>query len=164
MQAVIAIENARLLNELRQRTTDLTQRTADLTESLEQQTATSEVLKVISSSPGELQPVFQAMLENAVRLCDAKFGSIYRWTDGALRHRGDIQFADVYAEARRRLGIIVPARRPYGSLIDRQRISFTLPISLLSRVISMNVDPQIALAVEQAGVRTALLVPMLQGK
>ena len=77
-QAVIAIENARLLNELRQRTTDLTQRTADLTESLEQQTATSEVLQVISSSPGDLEPVFQAMLENAVRICDAKFGMLYR--------------------------------------------------------------------------------------
>jgi GAF domain-containing protein len=84
-QAVVAIENARLLNELRQRTTDLTERTADLTEALEQQTATSEVLQVISSSPGELEPVFSTMLENAVRICDAKFGNIYRW-DGQLFH------------------------------------------------------------------------------
>jgi GAF domain-containing protein len=85
-QAVIAIENARLFNELRQRTddlsqrtTDLTERTTDLTEALEQQTATSEVLQVVSSSPGDLEPVFEAMLEKAVRICDAKFGNIYRW-------------------------------------------------------------------------------------
>ena len=66
-QAVIAVENARLLNELRQRTADLTQRTADLTEALEQQTATSEVLQVISSSPGDVQPVFETMLGKAVQ-------------------------------------------------------------------------------------------------
>jgi GAF domain-containing protein len=69
-QAVIAIENTRLLNELRQRTDDLS-------ESLEQQTATSEVLRVISSSPGELDPVFRAVLENASRICGAKFGILY---------------------------------------------------------------------------------------
>jgi GAF domain-containing protein len=77
-QAVIAIENARLLNELRQRTTDLT-------DSLEQQTATSEVLNVISSSPGELEPVFQTILEKAVRICDANFGNLFQF-DGEKLH------------------------------------------------------------------------------
>ena len=75
-QAVIAIENTRLLNELRQRTDDLS-------EALEQQTATSEVLKVISSSPGELEPVFNAMLANATRICGAGFGTMFRF-DGKL--------------------------------------------------------------------------------
>src|SRR5262249_3389402 len=84
-QAVIAIENARLLNELRQRTDELSQRTDDLSEALEQQTATSEVLKVISSSPGELEPVFQAMLENAVRICNAKFGVLYLYGGGKFQ-------------------------------------------------------------------------------
>ena len=68
-QAIIAIENTRLFNELRQRT-------ADLSESLQQQTATTDVLKVISSSPGELEPVFQAMPANAIRICEAKFGTL----------------------------------------------------------------------------------------
>jgi GAF domain-containing protein len=81
-QAVIAIENTRLLKELRQRTDDLT-------EALEQQTATSEVLSVISSSPGELKPVFEAMLSNAIRICDADIGLMWRF-DGKFFHAAAI--------------------------------------------------------------------------
>src|SRR5262249_31995255 len=77
-QAVIAIENTRLLNELRQRTTDLS-------ETLEQQTATSEVLKVISTSPTDANPVFEAILESACRLCDSQLAAIFRF-DGTLLH------------------------------------------------------------------------------
>src|SRR5215831_13218531 len=83
-QAVIAIENARLLNELR--------------ESLQQQTATSEVLKVISSSPGELQPVFQAMLANAVRICAANFGIMFEYADGAFRALSWLGISPEFAE------------------------------------------------------------------
>src|SRR5262249_14739275 len=107
-QAVIAIENARLLNELRQRTTDLTKRTADLTEALEQQTATSEVLQVISSSPGDLQSVFEAMLENAVRICEAKFGNVYRWDGEHVHLLAALKTPPALAEARMSL----PTRPP----------------------------------------------------
>src|SRR5262245_37193681 len=90
-QAVIAIENVRLFNELHQRTDDLS-------ESLEQQTATSEVLQVISSSPGELEPVFQAMLSNAVRVCEAKFGVLFRYSDNAFHAAATLDVPPGYAE------------------------------------------------------------------
>src|SRR6476661_4339397 len=102
-QAVIAIENTRLLSELRQRT-------ADLSESLEQQTATSEVLRVISRSPGELEPVFQAMLENAVRICEAKFGILYLWEGEGQYHVAALHGAPPrLAEERRRGTVIRPS-------------------------------------------------------
>ena len=94
-QAVIAIENARLLNDLRQRT-------SDLTESLEQQTATSEVLQVINSTPGDPQPVFEAMLEKAVRICEAKFGNIHRWDGNALHLMATHNTPSAFAEHRGR--------------------------------------------------------------
>src|SRR6266511_4306998 len=90
-QAVIAIENTRLLKELRQRTDDLS-------EALEQQTATSEVLGIISSSPGELEPVFQAMLENATRICEAKIGILFRYENGAYTAIATLGVTPAYAE------------------------------------------------------------------
>ena len=108
-QAVIAIENTRLLNELRQRTDDLS-------ESLEQQTATSEVLKVISSSPGELEPVFETMLANAVRICGANFGIMYRYDGDAFRNVAMHNVPPAFAEMRRSNPVIRPSP---GTGLDR---------------------------------------------
>src|SRR5262249_19582749 len=87
-QAVIAIENARLLNELR--------------ESLQQQTATADVLRVISSSPGELEPVFGAMLENATLLCEANFGILNFYENGSFRTGAMHNVPPAFAELRQR--------------------------------------------------------------
>ncbi len=108
-QAVIAIENARLLKELHQRTDDLS-------ESLEQQTATSEVLKVISSSPGELDPVFQAMLANATRICEANFGMMYRYDDGAFHPAALLNVPAALAKYVQDRGSFLP---PPGTPLDR---------------------------------------------
>ena len=100
-QAVIAIENTRLLNELRQRTDNLT-------EALEQQTAASEVLQVISSSTGALERVFNAMLENATRICAAKFGALFQFEGDALRAVALHGAPPSYAEERRRNPVVRP--------------------------------------------------------
>ena len=125
-QAVIAIENARLLNELRQRTTDLTERTADLTEALEQQTATSEVLQVISSSPGDLEPAFQAMLENATRICEAKFGVVFSFDGNEFHFEAQVGTPPELAEYNRARPMPQPLP---GSHLDRlrqtKRVSYT---------------------------------------
>jgi signal transduction histidine kinase len=146
-QAVIAIENTRLLNELRQ--------------SLEQQTATADVLRVISSSPGELELVFQAMLENAVRICDAKFGNIYRWHDDVLHLVAGHNTPPAFAEARRR----APLRRAQNPLVDRM-VATKAPIHVTDAAelpgYSDRSDLGAVAAVDLAGVRTVLAVPMLK--
>jgi GAF domain-containing protein len=159
-QAVIAIENARLLSELRQRTTDLTERTGDLTEALEQQTATSEVLQVISSSPGDLEPVFAAMLEKAVRICDAKFGTLYLYDEGGLRliaaHDVPAAFEEVRAGAP-----IPPA--PGGLFDDVIKTGTTvhLPDMAATKPYAER-HPRVVEAVELGGIRTVVAVPMLK--
>ena len=153
-QAVIAIENARLLNELRRRTTDLS-------ESLEQQTAASEVLRVISSSQGELEPVFQATLEKAVRICEAKFGNIYRWDGEALRLVASHNTPSTLIEQRRRAPFLPNRKTPFGRVILERNTVHVVDAAAEEAYIERS--PSIVAAVELGGIRTYLAVPMLKG-
>jgi signal transduction histidine kinase len=118
-QAVIAIENTRLLNELRQRTDDLS-------EALEQQTATSEILQVISSSPGELEPVFVAMLNNAVRICEATFGVLFRYDGGTFDPAAWRGVPPAYEEHLQRRGSFRPDEgAPLHRLLKTQEVVHT---------------------------------------
>jgi signal transduction histidine kinase len=159
-QAVIAIENARLLNELRQRTTDLTERTADLTEALEQQTATSEVLQVISSSAGDLQPVFAAMLEKAVRICDAGFGNIYRWDGQELHLVATHNTPPAFAEIRAHVPYRPRPEVPIGRMVATKSVVHVTDLKEEKAYFELSIPATVA-AVELGGIRTFLAVPML---
>jgi GAF domain-containing protein len=153
-QAVIAIENARLLNELRQRTTDLT-------ESLEQQTATSEVLKVISSSPGELEPVFQAMLENAVRICNAKFGVLYLYGGGKFRSAALANPSPEFEAFLKERGEFVAApRTALGRIVEtRQTVHI---VDAKTEPAYVDGEPIFVAAVNLGAYRTLVSVPMFK--
>src|SRR5262249_23670707 len=146
-QAVIAIENVRLFDEVQART-------RELSESLEQQTATSEVLKVISSSPGELEPVFNAMLENPTRICVAKFGTLYRYDGGAFHpvtfHKVPSSLADFL---RQRGSFVPPAGTPLDSLLRTRNVI---------HVIDDGAEPVLGAAATHGGARVRLAVPMLK--
>jgi two-component system NtrC family sensor kinase len=147
-QAVIAIENTRLLSELR--------------ESLEQQTATSEVLSVISSSPGELEPVFQAMLENATRICEAKVGNLFLQEGNNFRAVAVHGESD-YAEGFRRDPLALTSENP-GSPLDRiAKTKQVIHIADLRDDQSYrDGNPRIVSLVETAGARTHIVIPMLK--
>ena len=159
-QAVIAIENARLLNELRQRTDELSQRTDDLSEALEQQTATSEVLRVISSSPGELEPVFQTMLENATHICEAKFGMLFRLEDGAMRPVASLglpePLMEFFKHGPHRPSEHAPIMRVARTKQAVHVLDFTKERAYLEG------SPVAVAGVELGGIRTNLLVPLLK--
>jgi signal transduction histidine kinase len=146
-QAVIAIENTRLLSELRQRTDDLS-------EALEQQTATSEVLKVISSSPGELEPVFDAMLEHATRICEAKFGVLHRYENGAFHPAAWVGVPQALAEFYRQRGSFQPpAGSPLDRLLQAGRVIYTTDESA---------EPNPGAPARLGGARSLVAVPMLK--
>ena len=129
-----------------------------LPSSLEQQTATAEVLQVISSSPGDLQPVFEAMLEKAVRICDAKFGNIYRWDGDALYLLAAHNTPLAYAEARWRSAVRPNPNNIFGRMVATKTVVHVPDAAELRE----QGNPEYVAAVELGGVRTCLAVPMLK--
>ena len=130
-------------------------------DALEQLSATSDVLKVISSSPGDLQAVFGAILANAVRLCEAKFGTLYRYEADGLHLAAAHDVPPAFAELRRRGPIRPGPKTMLGRIVMTKRVihvpDLTAEQSYLER------DPHSVTSVELAGVRTGVTVPMLKG-
>jgi signal transduction histidine kinase len=152
-QAVIAIENTRLLKELRKRTDDLS-------ESLEQQTATSEVLEVISASTGELEPVFKSMLDNATRICGANFGTMSLYENGAFRPVAFYNVPQAYAKKYADTLIRPHPQGPLGTVARTHEVVHVEDTKSLPVYIEGN--PAIVAISDLAGARTIVIVPMLR--
>ena len=129
-------------------------------EALEQQTATSEVLRVISASLGELGPVFQAMLERAVRICGAKFGNIYRWDGEALHVLASHNTPPAFAEAVRRSPYRPYPHSPIGRMVADGTVVHINDV-MEEEVYLAQRDPMAMSAVALGGIRTLLGVPLL---
>ena len=152
-QAVIAIENVRLFQEVQKRT-------HELSESLEQQTATSEVLRVISSSPGELEPVFQALLANAVRLCDAKFGTLNLYDGESFRAGALHNVPPAYADIRRGVLIRPDPRSSLGRVARTRQADHINDLRMTEPYLEGN--PAVRSLADLGGARTLVTVPMLK--
>jgi signal transduction histidine kinase/CheY-like chemotaxis protein len=152
-QAVIAIENVRLFDEVHART-------HDLAEALDQQTATSEVLRVISSSPGDLQPVFQAILANATRLCGAKFGTLYLCDGDAFRAAAFHNAPVAFIEARKNKLLRPGSGTTLGDAARTKRVAQVL--DSMNREPYRQRDPFVVAGAELGGYRTIVSVPMLK--
>jgi two-component system, NtrC family, sensor kinase len=154
-QAVIAIENVRLFDEVQART-------RELSESLEQQTATSEVLQVISSSPGELEPVFQTMLANATKLCEATFGNLTLWEGDGFRAVA-VHGETAFTERRRqqpKINIVGYPTLPLARLAASKSVVHVADFR--AEQVYFERHPQTVELVEVGGARTLLCVPMLK--
>jgi signal transduction histidine kinase len=152
-QAVIAIENARLFEQVQART-------RELTESLEQQTATSDVLGVISSSQGALQPVFETMLSNAVRICEAKFGNLLLYEGDVFRFVAMSGAPPAFAELRWPSPVIRPSNGPLARIVVTKQVQHVADITTEQSYLDRN--PTVVELVGAAGARTLLGVPMLK--
>jgi len=145
-QAAIAIENTRLLTELR--------------ELLQQQTATADVLSIISSSPGELEPVFRVMLQNAVRVCEAKFGNLFLYEGDVFRIVALHGAPPAYAEARRRDPLVrPPPDSALGRVASTKQVAHIADIKTTRSYIE---HERFVRGVELAGYQTVVAVPMLK--
>jgi signal transduction histidine kinase len=131
-----------------------------LAEALERQAATSEVLRLISSSPGELQPVFDAILSNATRICEAKFGDLYLRDGDAFRMAATHDSPSAYAAARRRSPLRPPPDAPLGLVAVTKQVAHIADITTIPSYVEG--DPFVVAGVELAGYRTVLAVPMLK--
>jgi two-component system, NtrC family, sensor kinase len=152
-QAVIAIGNVRLFDEVQART-------RDLAESLQQQTATSEVLQIISSSPGELEPVFQAMLENATRVCGAKFGIMNLYDGDSFESVALFNVPPAYAELRKNTRFRANPLGSLGTVIRTKQVAHTRDYR--KNPAYRDSDPLVRELVEIAGARSWVVVPMLK--
>ena len=136
--------------------------TRELNEAREQQTATSEVLHVISSSPGDLEPVFATMLGNAARICDAKFGNIFRWDGDALHLVATHNTPPAFAEYRKRRPLPLKPNLPFSRMVAAKTVVHCVDTSRMYQRYTEQRDPDVVAAVELGGIRTFLAVPMLK--